>query len=913
MQTPSMLQKVSLSVAMSLLIAASTTIAHEETLTVESLEPLLAEEISQIMRADKRWTPLPPVIETVYASPHGAPAFTFELGTGSDRHLRQEELLQRAVKSATREYNGFCLIPQARVIDSSSNGEIALVFHMGNTLALVKGNSHRLIRLSERDMGIAASFMNGQWLFRGASGLYMEDGGQTHQILQPPQGTMKILAEEDRLVVVSVYMNRNEAGAQRRRHVQVAARFGPTWRYKVFEKLPQLPQRTLEPGLLRSPEGRLLLIMGKIVWLKDYEAQPSASELNKALEAAERNDLKTLQQHLETLTLYSGALGGFAKLLEEQVGPVDKKAKTPANPPDPRTTIAGLIRHGGQYYRGQWISGIRTLFQESTSEAYLSLLRTDVQTGEAVFGVYRLSNDGTLHELWVAQKEDRPFAPESTVFRDEQGRLTFFLSGVGLAVLKDGRLDWIDRSPMLREMNRCLGRDSEGRYYFMRRTGRSSQQQRHLWMYNPRGQAVERVAVTRPPINTSAVMDKKQRLWFSIPAVSRRSAELPDLAELSPSRTVEVDVQTETETKETRSQKQRANRPRFAIGRLDSDGSLYLWRFLKRLNVRTLKVGRNGTLAACMQNRACVIDENAIYTAESLHEFAQTSFDKLIAAAPEHSYLQFPIHDAEMNGEWFWAAVDGTLWISHQGRVEAYRDGHSIGVDKQIQLLAPQFQRRRQRFVALIGPLKHDEGVYFFAFASSTSRYGDSIWILQKPEGEIEIIQPQSATGTVSGRALAQVSFHSRPLLAPNNNLIIVSGSQVLHALGGPDDHTLWPEARELMFVDKDGEVIASRFYTHMDLGYRRVAQDTTIDMIETFLKPLRLLALENDGTILCVHPEGLAWLAKDVDDTYRVARILPTEPLGIVKRYIGQTSRHVYLVVDEGSAVVQVPIKPGQ
>lgn len=587
--------------------------------------------------------------------------------------------------------------------------------------------------------------------------------------------------------------------------------------------------------------------------------------------------------------------------------------------------IAMMLRSGMQFYEGCWIGTPEVILQPNPSEAFLWIGYRDPFEKDPRWGLFRLNERGTLSPLHPADTRRSGamnVAPTDAV-EDREGRILFFFKGRGLAEFDGSRFAWIDRGERIKRMSALIGCDSSGRIYFAQERIRAT---KLYWIYQRNGTLGElidssAIVVGSPDKRWTFVRDDIGNVWYVSPVTEMDFRSPPPFGNPPPREkpyfsnfTVQekelvvrhVGTSAEEEKETERSQVT----PRLCY--IDKEGQHWVCFRDKCLSRCTLLPGRNGSLLVVSDSKTILIHDRTAYVAENLHQLAEKEFRIAAEYAPRES-PQFPLRGLSRDVPPVACfLVDDVLWITQGGRIEAYRWGESLSIQKRITLLVGE-----HRSPCLVGPFGPGKQRRLFIILDP-DHYTGNLWATQSHEG-IELtrsMKPGINEHTLSKRAAFSgypppfFDFKRGRIFCPSavDALTGVAGGGRLMEISGPDKYTILPTRGIPRLAFPDGRLLverSDRFCRHFCL----VAGQSMENILLTVKKPLEPVALCDDETILCLSPQGVAWIGSDGKGDYEIRRQLDARMPGTPLLFVGQTEKMIHVLTDQ-NYLASIPIE---
>ncbi len=925
-------------------------------ITRESLHEMLVDELTRIFHEERRFAPLPPVITEICASPEAPPCFAFS---------RQDTYARDVIDTVAESYRslpaGFGILAEARFLGRGDGGKVAVATvgrHPDG--AIVGEDGWRRIDLPTGLRLDRAFFVKGHWVVQADGGIYTE-GNTT-----PWPGSERVTRNT---VVVA---DTNGLAAVWHDHAQPHVG-EPSWRCSIGVGADENWERydyegrpfAGVAGVVQRKDGKLLAIGNRITPLSsEWQGTPSEDELLAALSAARRSDLAEFHQYVERLSLYPReALIGLATLLAElpdrtppaqefasalqrsleaiesmehrmgapgeegvavELKPVlqqhkadvlralDAYRKIVGDPAGLSPATVGRMWTGGyQWYDGRWIRGAMPVFQEKLSEAIVELDVCDPAADRGRRGLFRIDAEGHLHLLqFLDPAPSHGRGASIQAVKGNQDDILLLVVEKGLARLGNGRFSWLDQSDTIRTMEKLIGCDERGRVFFERAQVHAGRTMKQKWVMHPGGQDRERVKPVSYPTTGAVAVAEDGRLWFvsGVPGSGSPSPSTlpePALAKSLPTTHQAPHGMPLTMDDYAAMISSAGVRNRHALYCLAPDGELHCLFSDPVLSGCTLLAGRNGSVLAVSDTGAVLLtDDAAAYRAADAHELARQHFDLLLQCAPLTTRLVPGIEPLYYKPSVGWLAVGDVLWISAKNQVEAYRAGKSLAINDRATLLQP-----RKNMPILIGPLG-GAAEPRVVIACEPRNLGSSVWAEQGKDGIAlsKAAMPNAKTPTGSLGDPSDVP--SLPLVDyERGRLFYHHGFDRVWQVSGPAQYELLTQAGRPVALTPGGQIVVHR-YDRVYPGYRLVGDGTIRDIPVTYKRAWVPVSVEEDGAILCLTSEGVAWLRPDGEGAYTATQELvvtmPFQP----ERYLGRSADAIF-VLARGGQIVAIPAKP--
>jgi hypothetical protein len=665
-------------------------------------------------------------------------------------------------------------------------------------------------------------------------------------------------------------------------------------------------------GIIRETERRLLA-------LQQRAAQPDEEELADKLKPV-------LEEYLEQTR------NTLAECQKAGSGPL----------PVSYQRLGHLFAMGYQYYEGFWIYQPCVMLQEDLSEAIIQARLYDVETDRVLSTLFRIDETGRLHLLYMPESVKTAFGAEesadssqpappprpasiesSNLVRDQAGQLLVKIHDQGLARLDGGKLTWLDQSPQMKCVGRLEGCDRNGRLYFGM-TDVSSDggtAGRRWWVYQAGGEPEKNVPVTDYPCEPSPVMDDLGRVWFVSPPARQQGTSAgagPVNLALAQARPHHLRFASEADPAGLFGDSgPRGSGQESVLYCLDTNNTLHRYLSLPYHyggSQCQLLAGSGGSMMLFVPQRTLLISDDIIYKGADLHDLAKRYFDQLLAASPTKAASSLAagpmgLRPKGERGSTAWLRCGDILWIASSGRVEAYRQGQPLSIDTRLKLLTAGMEQP-----CVLGPLGSAEkkSVLISPFRFNLSR---CVWAVQGPKGiNLEPIRPSASTQDQflqSEQCNALLVDHDggwiygfTPGSYGRDALWRTSGPGIIERLSG--------EGNPVMLLGKHGLLL--RCSGSGRPPYQIWNQESTSDLMIAYMKPLAPVHLEKDDSILCLTPEGLAWIAPDEKGVFRITRSISVLIPGSLATFIGRTPKAVYLqnhyAAAGGTRLLVIPVE---
>jgi hypothetical protein len=620
--------------------------------------------------------------------------------------------------------------------------------------------------------------------------------------------------------------------------------------------------------------------------------------------------------------------------------------------------MANVIQSGYQYFGGWWVGPPRLLRQEDVDRALLDLVFLS-ETNTPRRGIFRLDAEGRLRLLgdygsaaelggatdyafpsplqFAVEKQNDVFHSPCQYVNSGGDEVLLFFPFQGLGRVAAGKFDWVDRSDVFKRMERVTGADSEGRIYlvsapammapwgtggaFSSPNGASS-----VWKYSGRGTELW-VYRRQSPTSASAisllfpvvglpVMDAKQRVWF-LPLRSSSRVGWPEgvgalgdcAAAALARKTLKPLLNPEAPVN--------ASRQPFFLGETthpDWVTDLCCYEAGKVTVAVTnvpfetiLALGNSNSILGYSsdpnQTGAFLLEQTGVTRGTNLHELAQKQTAGMLAAAPARAHpssVFVPNYHFTTENEFPTIARTGDyLWVSHQRRLEVYRDGKPLGLPSRLTLLNCPTD------LVVEGPLQTPLGPAMALLARKGKPSVAVFWAVPSTN-DIDLVRGPERDIDPS----VQV-----PLVNPANGLVYCPRFVTppsFWVISAPDKIQENHNQGVPIWVTAQGDLLTRRA-TPLFEGCRLYSKSTERDIAISYTRKLSVIDELSDGTLLCRSPEGMLWLEPDKAGDYRVSRELALHTGGFVLSFLGETSRQLFLTVVDArqNAYLAVVDKP--
>ena len=661
------------------------------------------------------------------------------------------------------------------------------------------------------------------------------------------------------------------------------------------------------------------------------DAAPGAGEMEEAV----TSEVQSLKQWSTNAAMVGdvgrqaqAATAAYQAQAEQYLGRVQAARAgrldiSPAN-------AADNMRNNFQLFDGRWVRNVRTMRQDSATEALVQVTFLDASF-QAHEGVFLLDQDEHLRllgEFDAVQDPERdgarglePLACQEIV--TTEGENLLFFPRYGLARFAEGKLEWIDRSAPFKLLRETLGCDKQDRIFF---TSLSPQTPKSgsvttwqpkkidYWVYRPNAAPQPPVASRLFPVTSLPLMDASNRVWFVSWADPRRGLTnvLGSLSGTEPVETAvrEMESAPAQEVTAPESEHERAGiRP-------EKRATLYCFENgycqVSLTNLSPDIVLLNGTDGAVfgISKRlglpgTFLIQDRTFTVVSNLHEMARENFDLLIRSAPTEcvSPRKFlpgrgGYYPAECNPALY--RSEDLLWISQDSVIEAYQDGRPLGIQTRLALMnySPQG-------AALLGPLRTKTGLAQVIVSPGEHGNTQIFWAHCSLSG-VDLQRggnpetPWSGDGYLFGLMLA-AGLNTAPVAGLQAGCLYSGRDNNALEASGSTNYSVYPNAGQPELAVRDGELIVQTVPPAYR-GYRLCSGQTRRDLPVTFVRDMRLLEETADGALLGCNAEGLLWLGRDAKGDYSVRRELRLKLGGQIHSFVGETADRLFVTVLDGN-----------
>ncbi|MDB6129840.1 MAG: hypothetical protein JWM04_947 [Verrucomicrobiales bacterium] len=616
----------------------------------------------------------------------------------------------------------------------------------------------------------------------------------------------------------------------------------------------------------------------------------------------------------------------LSRLQESQTGPIGISIQE----------LSEASRGGFQYFNGKWILRPRLLQQNGLDSAIIVAITLD-KAFKRSFGIFKLDSTARLQPIASYPIKLDPgsvsatgnlnelFPPEFQYFTNSSGDEFWFVPNEGFSQIKNGKLEPLVTPSEFRFMNRCLGLDNKGRFYFSSTGGKPSrnrnndQERLDYWVYQPSRPLRNDEKALLFPITGVPVADSENRVWFlSILPAQPKNLE-PELAraiqQIQAANVLPTKIHDFTGTPEDARfipfadlyYFEGTNLFRVATN-LHSAVSLYPGRSGSILGISTGSMLPDGLIPpqAGKKLGAFLVSGNDLYKEATLHELAVSKPELLATLAPSISRPRpnFPNSDYLITSKPSFALQGDILWVNQHNLVEGYRNGKPLGVAPRLAVLNPPSGIRH-----LFGPLPTTNG---YAMALAWEREGAPLLFLITTNGD-KIGLDRFAYETppnprVPGnpfqyaisaprdfKALLNAPF---PLLDQKNwSLYFSYGPEKAIKLTGLQKWQPLDNSGSPQLILENGDLIVSRAKTSVR-GYRLCRDDQRIDIVPSYARPFKILGKGADGKLLGAESNRLTLLAPDASGNYIIEREMEIDLGGEPFNLVTETATDYFLTV---------------
>jgi hypothetical protein len=589
--------------------------------------------------------------------------------------------------------------------------------------------------------------------------------------------------------------------------------------------------------------------------------------------------------------------------------------------------VADLVRRCFQYFDGRWIQDVRVIRQDRAGEALVQATFLD-EAFKPRLGIFRIDQDRHLTLLGTFDAMNEPEdrfdraspAPACQSVRRPDGSEWLFFRQRGLAQLAGGSLEWVDVSAPFKLMREVLGCDATGRIYLasdpVAEVKSGNVQWQHpkrsdFWVYRPKARALPSAVARLYPVNSRPVMDREQRVWFVPPPQLRYplTNDLGSFGDLEPARVATRELLNAAPMELTRAgtlDRRRDGSPGWLTG-------LFCYEKGRCLSVLTnvpsdllLLNGSEGAVFGASRSdylpTAFLIHDDSLTVGTNLHAMATNRFEQLLKLAPAEgvSPRQFlrvrsGFYSVPRNVALY--RCGDVIWINQAFGIEAYCQGRPLGVGTRLALMNTSTDG-----AVLLGPLHTAAGPAQVILGIGAYGAAQVVWADPRPEGvdlrrggkpDFSPIGPVGYTPIYdfpAGVDLAPVaSLAGGRIFAANNDLALESS--------GPTNFVFHRNAGQPVLATRAGELIVETVSPAF-AGYRLCVGEARRDLVETYVRPLRLLEETAAGDLLASNAEGLLWLRRNAQGDYTVRREAKLHLGGEIHSLVGETADQLFVTV---------------
>jgi hypothetical protein len=556
----------------------------------------------------------------------------------------------------------------------------------------------------------------------------------------------------------------------------------------------------------------------------------------------------------------------------------------------PRAVIEHL-RNGMQRYRGQWLQVVDVLHQGSIDSALLVIAKIDETTGSTKNAIVRFEADGSLR--LVCDLPERWGMSREGWYTDAAGNSYGVIPNRGLVRIGSQGIEPIDTPDRLKGLVKVVAVDGKGRIYVqeaLHRAGPTGALRNDLvWVYSApsrssktnetigtetRGASGDAVGVNIWPIVGQPAAAPDGTVWFVRRVPGESNDRVPPRA---PMLTDTSGITTTTITLEDEGSAPAAGpiigQPdRGLLCRLKSPTNITEYTSLAVLGQNTLGAGRSGAWIEGLQGtdkgRLIFVDSEKVRRESDLHVMARRHFEALLEAAPSSALPEG------------WAGFDSArgvpapsqmlrmgdlLWINAAGRVEAYDKGKPLSVHDRLILRTGKVDQPR-----LIGPIDRGDGTKSIVVLTAPQQIERFAWITPTDKGlTIEWADKPSADWQ-GGLLDAPGRFLGLPLAVGSRSwLAACNGMDRVWQIRAPTHFVPMPDAGYPLLAVPDTDSFLAWRADRVRSGVRICSPTSRRDVPVTFTTRLEPVTFQQDGSLLCLRPDGLAWLKPDVNDGY--------------------------------------------
>jgi hypothetical protein len=900
------------------------------------LHGLLVTELSAALDGSRPLVPLPPNVVDIVVGPANEPCFVVpavaheRLIAGRDEARPGPDWTATAVARAARHEPGFRILWESKVLGRDGDRSLLAAAGDRSKVAVITRDSSSTLAVPSATVVHGAIRAGDRWVFLTDRGLLADNEPTVwsgSEVFSRNVPARLIPCGPNGLVALAPAAPYAPNGSQ---PLQIGVFDGAAWSIQTFPA-PAMARRTV----VRLADGRWLAIGRHIVELStERPERPSEEALQAVVAAARSDDLPAFLTKVEQLASYpTDTLGGLAKLLEtlpdkgaplravqgrlEQMrreladipaqdgldhaqqervaaalaecshtlrkGSAEIAAAAPELLFRSPAAAARYLLSGMQRYRGRWIEVIDVLRQDTVDSALLAIATIDETDGTRKTAVARVESDGSLqwrHDL----PDDWARAVQRTVswVPDPRGGVCGIVPGRGLARLGEQGLEWIGTADRLKGQMQAIGVDAQGRVY-LREDPRSPIAAEGggtstLWVFTPNVEDIAPPAVAIWPIAGEPAADADGSVWFQQPAPERAGVAGTTL--LSDTSGITATITNLSDGRPAAPD--RAGEPGgFRLLRLDSPTSVteYVAPELARCSLHMA-----GNSAAILERQRgsdqagiVVIDGTAVRSGADIHALAMTSFDAMLAAAPSTA----------LPGAWCGVPTTASrgphsqlvrtgelLWVNSSGRIEVYDKGKPLSLNDRLILRTARIQQPR-----LVGPLHLRDGRTTMFVLTEPERLSNAAWVTPTDAG-LEIAWAEQPPREWLGGILTDpVRFTGLPLVAGDGaSMFACNGFGRVWQILGPKQYVAMPDTGfPILAVPGTDSFLAWRM-ERVRTGVRACSTTKRRDVAVTFTTRVNPVAFAADGRLLCLRPDGIAWLTPNEQHGYEMTetRLLP-------------------------------------
>jgi hypothetical protein len=876
-----------------------------------TLQRLLVAEITATLECRQRLVPLPRNIVDVQIGPAGEPCFVVPEGASSSPDPDRGR--------APRQAPGFRLLWQSRLIGHEGDRSLALISSPYTSTTVSDGEAFRTITCPANSAIEKAFRIGDRWACLTSGGVITETE------TTPWAGTEDLRSAAWHRIV------RVGADGLAALAVHRAADATKALRHSVWDR-GMLTTGTLPiPGdiplaAVRRADGCWLAIGSQIVELRaDRPPLPTEQQLQAALAAARAGDWAALRALLANVSTYPEretrglatllgtlpqagvplqaisdtlektrrelshvpATQGLAALQAERVNELleiceRQLRETVANlgdvVPDLRLgsapQIAARLRSGMQFYRDRWIKVLEIVRQETIDSALLWVaLADDRASGPFTTALARLEADGNLRLVATVPADVEP-GRCSYVMAPGADTMYASVNGCGIVRIGPGKTEWLATSGRLKGATDLRGVDSHGRLYLRQPSpslpGSLLPEPPPVWILTPEAAEGETVAVQHWPTIGPKPVRSAGGIWCLRPP-SQQPAPGPQRT-ASDVELRRVDVKIDSDPNAQGGQPTFPRAPEGSLPcLLTGPRSLTEYRMPACPDAACMAAGSDALWFFGPRGRAelmtAVLSGDVLREYPDLHAVVERHFDTLLAAAPT---ALLPDRDGDASHGCAGRSppqllrTGEMLWVNDRGRVEVYARGRPLAINERLVLAGLLLEQAR-----LVGPLgpADQPAVLVLANPMHGERFA---WItptatgLQIEKGLTRDPGPQPAP--------PPVPIHAT-VTAGDRSILFVDGiAGRIWQVHGPGSLRFFADTGvPLVSLPGDDGFLAApiKLARH---GFRLCTASARIDVPVLYTRQLTPVAARGGGQILCLLPDGLAWLQPDPKQGYTLA-----------------------------------------